>query len=202
MNQLVRFITSLLGRPARTKSSRNVHDRWPSSVFECRSLRRQCSSGTWRDHDFISYSENQVPATHRFDATVQDVDSPNLIHGKLDVMIICNPDTSDRIGIMNVGTGAGQIGVSGNTVSFGGVAIGSFTASRSLTVNFNSAATRLRLQALLRGSRSLRSATRHRHLIVGTIYITDGDGGTSNMPTKVVKVTAVNDACTGTYWYW
>ncbi len=63
---------------------------------------------------------------------------------------------------MNVGNGAGQIGVSGNTVSFGGVPIGTFIASRSLTVNFNSAATPTAVQALLRRiTFTPRSATRH-----------------------------------------
>ncbi len=93
---------------------------------------------------------------------------------------------------MNVGTGAGQIGVSGNTVSFGGVAIGSFTASRSLTVNFNSAATQTAVQALLRritfSTISDTPSTLDRTV---RFTLTDGDGGTSNAPTKVVKVTAV-----------
>ncbi len=111
------------------------------------------------------------------------------------MLIIGNPDTGDRISIMNVGTGAGQIGVSGNTVSFGGVAIGTFTASRSLTGTLTQAATPAAVQALMRRitftTISDTPSTLDRTV---RFTLTDGDGGTSNAPTKVVKVTAVNDA--------
>ncbi len=74
--------------------------------FECRSLLAGNAPPVLGGiTDFISYSENQVPAIIASTATVQDVDSPNFDTGKLDVLIIGNPDTSDRIGIMNVGTG-------------------------------------------------------------------------------------------------
>ena len=49
----------------------------------------------------------------------------------------------DTVAIRNQGTGAGQIGVSGGNVSFGGSVIGSFAggAGSALTVTFNAAAT-------------------------------------------------------------
>ncbi len=42
--------------------------------------------------DFISYSENQAPAIIASTATVRDADSLNFDTGKLDVLIIGNPD--------------------------------------------------------------------------------------------------------------
>ena len=53
--------------------------------------------------------------------------------------------------IRNQGIGAGQIGVSGSDVTFGGTVIGSFAggAGSTLTVTFNAAATAAAIEALI-----------------------------------------------------
>jgi hypothetical protein len=55
------------------------------------------------------------------------------------------------VAIRNQGIGAGQIGVSGNDVTFGGTLIGSFAggAGSTLTVTFNAAATAAAIEALI-----------------------------------------------------
>jgi murein DD-endopeptidase MepM/ murein hydrolase activator NlpD len=59
---------------------------------------------------------------------------------------------NDHLGVQNQGTGAGQIGVSGNAVSYGGTAIGTFTGgvgTSPLTFTLNASATQAAVQALL-----------------------------------------------------
>ncbi|MCL4207829.1 MAG: DNRLRE domain-containing protein [Pirellulaceae bacterium] len=125
-------------------------------------------------------------------ATVADHDSPDFDGGTLAVSLTAAGAAGDLVEIRNQGTGAGQIGVSGNQVTFGGVSIGTFsggTHAVPLTVSLNAAATPAAVQALLRsvtfrhtaiipvnGSRTLQ------------VVVTDGDGGTSATATKTVTV--------------
>ncbi len=76
-------------------------------------------------------------------AVVTDPDSANLGTGNLTVSITANGQAADVLGIRNQGTGAGRIGTSGLTVTFGGVNIGSFSggANAPLVIALNSAAT-------------------------------------------------------------
>ena len=88
-----------------------------------------------------------------------------------------------------MGTAAGQIGVSGTSVRLGGVIIGTFAGTTSLVVTLNSAATPAAVQALLRSI--IYSNISNTPSILDrtiTVTLTDGDGGTSNSPTKIVKV--------------
>ncbi len=76
-------------------------------------------------------------------AVVTDPDSANLGSGNLTVSITANGQTADVLGIRNQGTGAGRIGTSGLTVTYGGVPIGTFSggANAPLVIALNSAAT-------------------------------------------------------------
>lgn len=88
------------------------------------------------------------------EALLIDGESASFEGGTLTVDIIANASSEDRIGIRHQGSGAGLIGVSGNTVSFGGALIGFFTGGNSgtspLLVIFNSAATAESVGALAR----------------------------------------------------
>ena len=121
-------------------------------------------------------------------ALVSDVDSADLAGGVLTVSLSSGAAVGDVLSIRNEGTGAGQIGISGNTVTFGGIAIGTFTASSSsspLTVSLNSSATPTAVQALLR-----RVTFQGLSLGLRTIAVqlTDGDGGTSALVSRQVNV--------------
>ncbi|HJQ25162.1 MAG TPA: C25 family cysteine peptidase, partial [Blastocatellia bacterium] len=86
-------------------------------------------------------------------ATVGDSDSANFNGGSLSVSFSTVSTLADQLGIRNVGTGAGQIGTSGATVTYGGVSIGTFaggTNGTPLTVSFNSSATPAAAQELVR----------------------------------------------------
>jgi hypothetical protein len=73
--------------------------------------------------------------------------------GQLAVTLSNNGTATDQLVILNQGTGAGQIGVSGSTVTYGGLTIGTFTGGLGgapLTVTFTTAdATVAAVQALV-----------------------------------------------------
>jgi VCBS repeat-containing protein len=117
-------------------------------------------------------------------ATVADPDSADFATGALTVAIVSGGVAAeDLLGVRHQGSGAGQIGVSGNQISYGGAVIGSYaggTGGADLAVTFNANASPAALGALLRnitygnalgavtsGARGLR------------FVVTDGDGGTS-----------------------
>ncbi len=144
---------------------------------------------------FVTYTENAAPVVLDTNAVVTDTDSLNFATGRLTVSIVTNYQSTDILGIRHTGTAAGQIGVSGTEVSFGGVVIGTFTRTSSLVTTFNDKATRAAVQALLRSiTFSANSDTPSPLDRTIRVSLTDGDGGTSNMPTKLVKVVPVNDA--------
>lgn len=152
--------------------------------------------------DSLAYSEGAgaVVIEQGANALVADVDSANFDTGRLTVSIPSGGDsTEDVLSIRNQGTGANQIGVSGNTVTYGGVTIGTFTGGSNgsnLVITLNSSADATAVTALVKnityentdavaptaGARTVR------------YVLTDGDGGTSTNYDTTVTVSAVNDA--------
>src|SRR5690606_13229983 len=106
----------------------------------------------------------------------------------------------DVLAIRNEGTGTGQISVSGNTVSYGGTAIGTITSSgtggTSLVVTLNASANAAAVQALIHNLTYANSNDADPSTAARTVSITvnDGDGGTSTAAAVTVNVTGVNDA--------
>ncbi len=146
----------------------------------------------------LAYTENDpgIPATAT--STVGDVDSANLDTGTLTVSLSAGGQPEDRLEIRNQGTGAGQIGVSGATVTFGGTTIGTVaggSGTTPLVVTLNGNATPAAVQALVRNvayrNVSDNPVTSNRTV---RFVLTDGDGGTSAAVTRAVSVSRVNDA--------
>ncbi len=133
------------------------------------------------------------------DATVTDSDSANFDTGNVTVSIISNGVAAeDVLSIRNQGTGAGQIGVSGSAITFGGTQIGTYaggTAGNSLVITLDSDATPAAVQALVRNLTYSNSNNDNPSSAARTVRITvsDGDGGTSNNADVTVNVTPVND---------
>lgn len=94
------------------------------------------------------------PVTIDPDAILVDGDNANFESGTLTVDITANAASEDRITIRHQGASPGLIGVSGNTVSYGGTLIGFFTGGASgtspLLIIFSSAATAEAVSALVR----------------------------------------------------
>ncbi len=68
----------------------------------------------------VSFNEEDSPVILSPTGTVTDADSVDFGSGSLTVEIVANGSTDDRLEIRNEGSGAGQIGVVGNTVQFSG----------------------------------------------------------------------------------
>jgi hypothetical protein len=86
-------------------------------------------------------------------ATIADTNTANYNAGTLAVTLTANGTSADRLEIRNTGTGAGQIGVTGANVSYGGTTIGSFSGGTGVTplvVTFNGSATPPAAEALVR----------------------------------------------------
>ncbi|WP_338416332.1 cadherin domain-containing protein, partial [uncultured Sphaerotilus sp.] len=147
----------------------------------------------------LDYSENAGPVVVAPGATVTDADSSNFAGGRLVVEFLANADATDRIGLRDQGTGAGQIGLSGNSVTYGGVVIGTASGGTDgatpLVVDLNAAATQAATQALLRNI-TYENVSDQPSGAVRTVagHLEDGGGGTSNTASGTVRVIAVNDA--------
>jgi len=151
-----------------------------------------------------SYTENGAPVMVSPLATVSDVDSSNFDGGSLTVGFTANGTASDQLAISNTGTGAGQIGVSGSTVRYGGQVIGTWSGGSdgaNLLVTFTSAAaTPAAVQALARAVTYANSSDNPSGLArTVTFTLVDGDGKASGgadtgSATATVLVTPVNDA--------
>jgi protocadherin Fat 4 len=151
--------------------------------------------------DTLAYSEGDgaVAVEQSGDALVSDVDSGNLNAGTLTVSFSAGSDNvEDVLSVINQGTGAGQIGVSGSNVTYGGVSIGTFTGGSggsSLVFTFNANATPAVVSALLKHISYLNTDTDSPTTGTRTVryVLTDGDGGTSAAYDATINVTAVND---------
>jgi murein DD-endopeptidase MepM/ murein hydrolase activator NlpD len=123
-------------------------------------------------------------------ATVTDVDSPNFNGGTLIVEPASFGTNNDRLGVRNQGTAAGQIGVSGTDVTYGGTVIGTFMAGVGPTivaVGLNGNATVAAVQALVRNVTYQNvgtTPTTQRKAVRFTL--TDGTGFTSNLAVQHV----------------
>src|SRR6188474_1528678 len=90
----------------------------------------------------VTFAENAVnaaPALIDSDVTFSDLEG-NLAGGTI---LVSGLLAEDRVSVRNQGFGAGQIGLFGVNVTYGGVAIGTFSGGTgtSLTINLNSSAT-------------------------------------------------------------
>lgn len=150
----------------------------------------------------VNYAKGAAPVLVGGTATITDPDSPNFAGGTLTFSLIANGESTDRLTIRNQGMMAGQIGVSGSSVFFGGILIGTFTggvgAANPLIVTFNANSTAAAATALIRNlqfsSVSANPSGLPRTL---TALMTDGDGGSSNIASKTINVGLIRPVVTG-----
>lgn len=145
----------------------------------------------------ISFTENSNAVILDPDTTVTDVDSADFNTGALTVSLINNGEANDRLEVVNQGSAAGQIGVVGTDITYGGTVIGVMQGGVGLTdlvVVLNSDSTAAAVQALIRNV-TFRNVSEAPSTASRTVRVTltDGDGGTSNSATKTINVTAIND---------
>lgn len=144
-----------------------------------------------------TYAENATPLKIGGAATVADPDSTDFGGGNLTVTISANAHVNDRLSVLNVGSGAGQIGRSGTKVTYAGAEIGTMSGGSGFTplvITFNSSATIPATRALIRNI-TFRTLGDNPSTAARTVRFTvnDGDGGTSNVISSTVHVNATND---------
>ncbi|MBK7352248.1 MAG: hypothetical protein IPJ05_00205 [Nitrosomonas sp.] len=152
--------------------------------------------------DSLAYSEGDgaVIIEQGGNALVADVDSTNFDTGTLTVSFTAGSDSAeDVLSIRNQGIGAGQIGVSGSNITYGGTVIGTYSGGSGggpLVITFNSNATPTVVTALTQHITYENTDTAATTTGVRTIryVLSDGDGGTSANYDTAVTVSGVNDA--------
>ncbi len=149
--------------------------------------------------DTVSYREGDsfVALDAGSDATVSDADSANFDGGRLTVSIDNPIAGEDVLAVRNEGSAAGQIGVSGASVTYAGVAIGSMSGGaggQPLVIAFNGNATPEATQALLRNLVYANSNPTAPTPGARTVQVTleDGDGGSTSAAPVNVDVIALN----------
>jgi Cadherin-like/Bacterial Ig domain len=142
----------------------------------------------------VNWLEGTAPVTVAPAATVTDVDTFNFPSGSVTITIT-DTQLGDVVDLRNDGTGAGQIGVSANTVTYGGTVIGTVVNSgSSLVVSLNAAATQAAIQDLVR---ALTYASSGQVLLASTrtiqVVVNDGQNA-STAVTTTVSLTPMDDA--------
>ena len=146
----------------------------------------------------VTYTENASPVQMAPWASLVDQDNLTFDGGILQAAITAHAQTGDRLRVRNEGSGAGQVGVTGSTVFYGGIQVGSWSGGNGaapLVITLNSNSIPAAVQAILRNitfsTGGDAPATTARTV---QFALSDGLGGRSNLPTKTVNVQAVNDA--------
>jgi large repetitive protein len=144
----------------------------------------------------LAYTEHDPPTPIDPGATVTDADNTDFAGGTLTVDFASGGTADDRLGLPDQGTGEGQVGVSGSTVTFSGAVIGTLSGAGTgvLVVTFNATADAGAVQAVLRDVTYFNASDNPAATRTVRFVLTDGDGGTSNPATRVITVTPVNDA--------
>lgn len=144
--------------------------------------------------DDLEFTENGPAQLIAPLATVTDANSPDFAFGSLNVRFESGGEAGDRLAIRNTATVMRQ----GGSVLVNGVDVGVWNGGVdgvALTVNFNAQSNASVAQEILRAvtyvhtSESPSATTR----VLG-VQISDGDGGLSDLATKQILVTPVNDA--------
>lgn len=146
----------------------------------------------------VNYAENAGPVVVSASASVSDVDSPDFSGGRMVVSFSANGQAEDRIALANQGTGAGQVGLSGSNVTYGGTLVGTWSGGvggTPLIVTFNANATQAVVQAVGRDI-TYENVSDNPSTLVRTMtgFVEDGDGGTSSVVSGTLTIVPSNDA--------
>jgi hypothetical protein len=157
------------------------------------------------------YVENAEPFAIAPDALVSNPDAAGFDGGRLVVSISLNGEAGDRLAIANQGSGAGQIGVSGASVTFGGQVIGTWTGGASgtsgtsgtsgasgsapLVVTFNAKVSSGAVQAVAR-SITFETVSENPSALARSVdFVVENSGGLASKGASVaVSVQPVDDA--------
>ncbi|MBK7954247.1 MAG: hypothetical protein IPK02_09950 [Candidatus Accumulibacter sp.] len=154
----------------------------------------------------VTFDENVVNGGLQvIDAAVSlsDSDSANFNGGRLDLYYLTGAAAQDQLGVLDQGAGAGQIGVAGNTVSYGGTPIGTISGGANganLRIDFTSnTATPDAVEALIQrlGYANTESSPNASRTL--GLRVSDGDGGASTPNVLTINVTPQEDGTPKAY---
>ncbi len=195
----------LRGRLAlrRPGGGRRLFGHLPEPVRRCERDPRQANPELNELGGTLVFGENNVNAAPQLlDAVVSlhDVDSPDFDGGRVEIFYTRFGSAEDQLGVRDEGTGVGQIGVSGSTVSFndgsGAVAIGTITGGTNgagLVIELNANASIDAVEQLLQNltyANTSNSPLAERSIAV-RVY--DGDGGASAASELRIQVVREED---------
>ena len=146
--------------------------------------------------DVSVYTENTPPVQIASSASFTTFNISTFAGGTLQFAIATNYQAGDQLGLFSSGNGPGQVSVSGNDVSFGGVIVGTMAVgTQNLSVNLNAAATNEALEAIIRALTFEHTTdaplTTQRQV---SIFLDNADNGASNVAIARVGVIPVNDS--------
>jgi VCBS repeat-containing protein len=152
----------------------------------------------------MAYTENGAAKIIDSSVTVTDNDSTNFNGGSLTIEFSSNGTLDDQLAIRNQGVSAGQIGVSGSNVTYGGEVIGTWSGGSSgsaLVIDFTSDSVTTSVAKALIQNITYANSSNDPSTLSRTVSFTlvDGDGvenGGLDTGTAfaTINVTAVNDA--------
>ena len=144
---------------------------------------------------FLENTVNAAPQIIDADVTFSDPDN-NFNGGALTVSGLI---AEDAVAIRNQGAGAGQIGIAGSNVSFGGTVIGSFTggAGSTLSVIFNASATAAGIEALIENLTYANSSDAPAASRSLDLKVTDGAGFAAIAPITFAEQTGAANPFNG-----
>lgn len=145
----------------------------------------------------VTFLENDVNAAGQIidsNVTFTDPDTPSLNGGNLVVTFTAGGGAQDQLGIRNQGNLAGQIGVSGANVTYGGVPFATFTSNGQLTVSFTSnAATPAAIEALIENVTYRNTSDAPVISRDLSFVVTDGFGTPSKPAATTISITTEDD---------
>ena len=143
-----------------------------------------------------SYQEGNPYTIIDSAALVSDPDSIDFDGGQLQITITTGANSDDRVGVISVGDGPGEVNVSDATIFYEGIAHGTITSTLNgdspLTIDFNSATTSTSVQAILRNVGYLNLSDSPSTSVGFEVSLTDGDGG-SALSSQSITITPTND---------
>ena len=146
----------------------------------------------------VTFAENTVNATPQLlDADVTFTESDGDLNGG--TLTVTGLLAEDSVSVRNEGTGAGQIGLSGANVTFGGVVIATLAggSGAALTITFNGSATSAAIDALIQNltyANASDSPTASRTLVIN---VTDAAGNDLGGPTGFIERTGGSNPLNG-----
>ncbi|WP_159690023.1 PKD domain-containing protein [Cognatazoarcus halotolerans] len=190
------FVVAYSGYNSASDGGNNSYEIFQNLFGSAADLARQSANPVLTDLTAsVSYFENDVNASPQLiDVAVSltDTDSANFDGGRLEVYYIQYGEATDQLAVRNEGSAAGQVGVSGSLVSYGGIVIGSIsggTNGSNLGISFNSNATADAVEAVIQNLTYATTATNPDPLRTIAIRVSDGDGGLSEPSTVAINVT-------------